>query len=406
MKTNIMTAILCWFVMTAEATSYELIVLNQGTNESCVYGLNNKGYSCGYLVTNGMRCPYLWSPDRKEYVLKRYFMDFTVTNGIAYSINDRMEMIGGYGAPSDGVYRQTLGACFGWFFEEASGTSWYYFMPNKNPGTLRSINNSSQVAGSMEEAAYTVNLRSSSQYSYFFQFIAKSYCNGINESNNMAGSVSLKGYFSPMFIQAKTNRQYKITVDQAFGANDAFGIKLNNSNEVVGVYTGGGFYWDTTTSNHVFFPGAVQCLAINDAGTIVGTSGGRACMWTKSYDSFVMTDLNTLTSDPHFVLETAYNINNAGQIVGQGLDTDTGIRRAFLLTPSMGVPASMTLSGHDLKLSWSPTSSNNYSIHQSEDLKTWTPLPTIYHVDDQTSYSVTLPMSRSRLFFQVFDLTP
>lgn len=66
--------------------------------------------------------------------------------------------------------------------------------------------------------------------------------------------------------------------------------------------------------------------AINAAGDVVGTSNFRAFLWHTG----VMTDLNTLASAPGWVLETAWDIDDLGRIVGTG--SLWGIPRAFLLT--------------------------------------------------------------------------
>ena len=67
--------------------------------------------------------------------------------------------------------------------------------------------------------------------------------------------------------------------------------------------------------------------AINAAGDIVGTSNFRAVLWHNS----AITDLNTLAQAPGWVLETAWDIDDRGNIVGSG--TYLGFPRAFLLTP-------------------------------------------------------------------------
>jgi uncharacterized membrane protein len=83
-------------------------------------------------------------------------------------------------------------------------------------------------------------------------------------------------------------------------------------------------------------PGAQESRAesINDAGQIVGTSGGRAVLWQNGR----ILDLNAhLPKDSGWVLKDATAINNHGWIVGRG--TREGIPFVFLLTPqAAGVP--------------------------------------------------------------------
>jgi len=56
-------------------------------------------------------------------------------------------------------------------------------------------------------------------------------------------------------------------------------------------------------------------------------ASARAFIWQNG----VVTDLNTLISDPGWVLTIATGINDGGQITGTG--TFGGARHAFLLTP-------------------------------------------------------------------------
>ena len=88
-----------------------------------------------------------------------------------------------------------------------------------------------------------------------------------------------------------------------------------------------------------------QAYKINLSGQVVGASGntftwvyppgiatlvkGHAILWSKTDE---MKDLNTLISSRMgWVLNTAVDINNGGQIIGSG--TLTGQVRGFLLTP-------------------------------------------------------------------------
>ncbi|MCZ7553135.1 MAG: hypothetical protein B6D39_00400 [Anaerolineae bacterium UTCFX2] len=68
---------------------------------------------------------------------------------------------------------------------------------------------------------------------------------------------------------------------------------------------------------------------INNAGLIVGESGGQAVLW----ESGQMKNLNTLiAAGSGWVLQNARGINNKGQIVGKG--TFNGQTRAFMLKPN------------------------------------------------------------------------
>jgi len=75
--------------------------------------------------------------------------------------------------------------------------------------------------------------------------------------------------------------------------------------------------------------GYSTAMGVNDEGVVVGTSHGSAFIWRDG----VMTDLNTRVSAPDWRLDTAWTINNAGQIAGTGFYL--GQPRAFLLTPTL-----------------------------------------------------------------------
>jgi uncharacterized membrane protein len=76
-----------------------------------------------------------------------------------------------------------------------------------------------------------------------------------------------------------------------------------------------------------------SAAGVNNAGDVVGScglinqGGARAALWKSG----VLYDLNDLTSDPSWVLQTANAVNGSGQIVGVG--QHLGQPRGFVLTP-------------------------------------------------------------------------
>lgn len=89
--------------------------------------------------------------------------------------------------------------------------------------------------------------------------------------------------------------------------------------------------------------------AINNHSVVVGRTGytaatgasDQAFIWTKQTGMLPLTDLITDTSGWRYLLE-ATDINDAGQIVGDGITSD-GQYRAFRLDPISGVPEPGTL---------------------------------------------------------------
>jgi probable HAF family extracellular repeat protein len=135
--------------------------------------------------------------------------------------------------------------------------------------------------------------------------------------------------------------------------SEGFGINL--AGQIVGQSTTSG---DAATLAFLYSGGTMtglgtlggtnsQAFAINDSGTIVG----KADVNSFTTDAFVysgghMTDLNSLLpGGSGWTLWCATGINNAGQIVGYGINSQ-GFEHAFLLTPSTGTVSSLGVAGY------------------------------------------------------------
>lgn len=136
---------------------------------------------------------------------------------------------------------------------------------------------------------------------------------------------------------------------------------VNNRGEVVGTAqspidgTTHAFLWTKQTGmlDYGAFPGAVAtivpcCHTNNDRGEIVGFSveptnsyGGRALIWRgnepKDFNDFI------LNPGPFVYLTSAFSINDAGEIVCQGI-TNVGELHACLAVPSNGATLNESLS--------------------------------------------------------------
>jgi probable HAF family extracellular repeat protein len=169
---------------------------------------------------------------------------------------------------------------------------------------------------------------------------------GINDAGQVAGSTDVSG--APGYHAFR----YSGGVMQDLGTlpdyDGSVGQAINAAGQVVGYafrlqqgFVDHAFLYDGTQMYDLgTLPGQLQseALGINSFGQVVGWSGKGAGFSTKShaflYTDGVMTDLNTLIpADSGWKLMQATAINDAGQIVGYGINADNATH-AFLLTPS------------------------------------------------------------------------
>lgn len=164
---------------------------------------------------------------------------------------------------------------------------------------------------------------------------------GINDAGVVVGTGAVAG----TSIRAASWNSSGVVTDLGFlpgGSTFSTALDINSSGQIVGQSRSTSGAEAYLLSGGVMIglgdlPGgsfASQAVAINDQGVVIGNgtatgNANRPFVWKDG----VMTDLTTLIEVPAgWSLESARGINNLGQIVGTGLDTD-GVRRAVLLTP-------------------------------------------------------------------------
>jgi len=125
------------------------------------------------------------------------------------------------------------------------------------------------------------------------------------------------------------------------GRNNSYARSINSSDQIVGSSTIGSghthaFFWeagsmyDLGTLTGIY--GTSYANAINDSGQVVGQSITESAYHAVIWENQELFDLNTfIDSGSGWTLNKAHDINNYGQIVGEG--TINGETHAFLLTP-------------------------------------------------------------------------
>jgi probable HAF family extracellular repeat protein len=153
---------------------------------------------------------------------------------------------------------------------------------------------------------------------------------GINEAGQVVGWIRGDGYSPRPFLWHPTTGLRELATNRSDGG-DARAI--NELGHVVGELDGDGAFLWRDGQLTIIGPSSSAAYAINDLDHVVGdfyADSRRAFI----YRDGVLTDLNTLVPPGTARLTDARGINNAGQIVVNGIDPATGHRRAYLLNPS------------------------------------------------------------------------
>lgn len=134
------------------------------------------------------------------------------------------------------------------------------------------------------------------------------------------------------------------TLDMLPGGNFAYGVKINSSRQIAGYgYTSSyalhAILWTNGSAQDLgtLVPGLWSVgWGINDAGEVVGWSeGADGNSHASLFVGGQVKDLNSLIpANSNWLLNTARDINSAGQITGYGIRTNVSLsKHAFLLTP-------------------------------------------------------------------------
>jgi len=310
-------------------------------HESFAWGINNQGQVVGGTVTEpspeGSFQAYIYSPapsggsTQLLGTLGEYYSQ-------AFDINDSGYVIG-----------QSMGG-FLWIPSSSGGSM-------QNIGTLSGgdpylieatgINNLGQIVGSSREAidgpsqAYIWNPSESGGSMQILGSLVDgktSYAKAINDNGQVVGWSYNPEFDGIGVVLWTVTESGEIILEDLKLPDQAQDI--NNLGQVVGISGTQAFLWDST--NGVQYLGSLgdgvsQANAINNTGQIVGQyaadhylDGWHAFIWSQSMG---MIDLNDLIGEEDFRIAAAFDINDKGQIVGYGYNSDR-IRTGYLLTPS------------------------------------------------------------------------
>jgi len=169
----------------------------------------------------------------------------------------------------------------------------------------------------------------------------------VNDNGQIVGGTGMCGSgpgIGPAFIHAVVWKNHLPTdLGNLGGAFNNVAYAINNRGQVVGASdlagdnTGHAFLWQKGVMTDLgTLPGDFlsAALAINDNGQVVGQScdvnfNCRAFLWQNG----VMSDLNAIAVGSPLYLIAAADINSRGEIVGTGVDPNSGEPLAFAAVP-------------------------------------------------------------------------
>jgi probable HAF family extracellular repeat protein len=167
----------------------------------------------------------------------------------------------------------------------------------------------------------------------------------INNKGQIVGGCTVStAFYSPWHAYRREPDGTMRDLGTVPGATSSMAYDINEQSQVVGesgnhavLWEEGGAMRDLGTLDNQ----STRALAINESGLVVGRSTVGSVDHAFLYDGSTMLDLNSLVTLPAgWTLTEAWDINNAGQIVGYA--NFNGLNRAFLLTP---VPEPASVAG-------------------------------------------------------------
>ncbi|HAX78748.1 MAG TPA: hypothetical protein DCY88_23680 [Cyanobacteria bacterium UBA11372] len=269
-------------------------------NYTPVIGINNLGQVIGTGYEFGSRYFFFW--EKNTSIIRLQWNCYYLGCNSANAINNSGQVVGSILRTESGTLRP-----YPFLWEKNTGMV-YLGTLGVNYGSANAINDLGQVVGSSTTA-------DGQNRAFLWE-----------KNSGMINLGTLGGYYD--------SYGYPIDYSSATAIND-YGQVVGSSTTADGQNRA--FFWDN--SNGMIDLGSLggnssDAKAINNLGQVIGystTANGqnRPFFWDKSSG---MSDLNDLVSPAGWIINTIAGINNAGQIVGNGLYN--GQYRAFVLTPN------------------------------------------------------------------------
>lgn len=200
-------------------------------------------------------------------------------------------------------------------------------------GEAWGINNAGQVVGSLWGGPSSAFLWDSDDGMTDLGVRGATAAWGVNNASQVVGSLLTGTVDHHAFIWDSTNGVRDLAT---LGGNESDALGINDAGQVVGwAETATGewhaFLWESDAGMITLGRGIAH--SINDSGQVVGALGnsGPAFYWYRD-TGMVRLDELLVRGSGWLELSFAFDINNRGQIVGEGI-TGEGERHAFLMTP-------------------------------------------------------------------------
>ncbi|MCC7408110.1 MAG: DUF3466 family protein [Phycisphaeraceae bacterium] len=332
------------FLMTPNGDgSYSLVALEPpGGLGSEARAVNEAGQVAGYGATlAGHTEAFLWTPDGSAFNLGTYGDD---RDSIASGINDSGEVVG---TSNVWVGADEPNRAFIW--SEEDGMRLLGSLDDDwNQAFAEDINNNREVVGSSTSTGFRAFLWTETDGMHDLGTLGggETHARAINELGEVAGdSKDLHGYQHAFFWSETLG-----LVDLGTLANDmrSFGLDINDLGQVVGwsrsanLSEDRAFLWtEQDGMQDIGTLGGTDsaACAINNLGQVVGYSYEdglpRAFIWSPDSGILDLNDLVVPEAD-YFHLAVAFDINDAGQIVGYGYIPEPATL-LLLLLPACGL---------------------------------------------------------------------